>query len=65
MIKTRLKGDASAAIHSAASGLHLAKLIDEKAMREYSELCIELAPESVADPNRSTPPDSDAPIESD
>jgi len=65
MTKTRLKGGASAAIHSAASGLHLAKLIDEKAMREYSELCVELAPESVAEPNRSSSSDSDAPTEGD
>ena len=28
---------ASAAIHSAASGLHRTKLIDRKAMREYDE----------------------------
>ena len=45
MTKTRFKSDATAAIHSAASGLHRAKLIDKKTMREYDELCIEPVPE--------------------
>ncbi|CAJ0793831.1 hypothetical protein LMG19083_02491 [Ralstonia psammae] len=45
MTKTRFKRDATAAIHSAASGLHRAKLIDKKTMREYDELCIEPVPE--------------------
>lgn len=65
MNKTRFKGSASAAIHSAASGLHLAKLIDKKTMREYNALCIELASEPVAEPDRSPSPDSDAPTEGD
>lgn len=45
MTKTRFKSDATAAIHGAASGLHRAKLIDKKTMREYDELCIEPVPE--------------------
>lgn len=45
MTKTRFKSDATAAIHSAASGLHRAKLIDKKTMREYDELCIEPVPD--------------------
>lgn len=45
MSKTRFKSDAMEAIHSAASGLHRAKVIDKKTMREYDELCIEKAPE--------------------
>jgi putative transcriptional regulator len=45
MAKTRFKSDASEAIHSAASGLHRAKVIDKKTMREYEDLCIEPAPE--------------------
>lgn len=45
MTKTRFKSDATAAIHSAASDLHRAKLIDKKTMREYDELCIEPVPE--------------------
>jgi putative transcriptional regulator len=45
MAKTRFRSDASEAIHSAASGLHRAKVIDKKTMREYDDLCIEKAPE--------------------
>jgi len=45
MAKTRYRSDASEAIHSAASGLHRAKVIDKKTMRDYDELCIEKAPE--------------------
>jgi putative transcriptional regulator len=45
MVKTRFRSDASEAIHSAASGLHRAKIIDKKTMREYDDLCIEKAPE--------------------
>ncbi|BBU32428.1 transcriptional regulator (plasmid) [Burkholderia sp. THE68] len=45
MAKTRFRSDASEAIHSAASGLHHAKVIDKKTMREYDDLCIEKAPE--------------------
>ncbi|BCQ27093.1 DNA-binding transcriptional regulator (plasmid) [Caballeronia sp. NK8] len=45
MSKTRFRSDASEATHSAASGLHRAKVIDKKTMREYDDLCIEKAPE--------------------
>jgi putative transcriptional regulator len=45
MAKARYKSDASEAIHSAASGLHQAKVIDKKTMRDYDELCIEEVPE--------------------
>jgi len=45
MTKTRFKSDAAAAIHSAAAGLHRAKLIDKTTMREYDALCIEPVPE--------------------
>lgn len=45
MPKTRFKSDASEAIHRAASGLHRAKVIDKKTMRDYDELCIDKAPE--------------------
>jgi putative transcriptional regulator len=45
MAQTKFRSDASEAIHSAASGLHRAKVIDEKTMREYNDLCIEEAPE--------------------
>jgi len=45
MPKGHFKSDASEAIHSAASGLHRAKVINKKTMREYDELCIEKAPE--------------------
>ncbi|BCF91921.1 MULTISPECIES: helix-turn-helix domain-containing protein [Paraburkholderia] len=45
MAKTRSRSDASEAIHSAASGLHRANVIDKKTMREYDELCIEEVPE--------------------
>lgn len=45
MTKTRFRSDASEAIHSAAVGLHRAKVIDKKTMREYDDLCIEKAPE--------------------
>lgn len=45
MAKARFRSDASEAIHSAASGLHRAKVIDKKAMQEYDDLCIEKAPE--------------------
>ena len=44
MAKTRFRSDASEAIHSAASGLYRAKVIDKKKMREYDDLCIEEAP---------------------
>ena len=44
MAKTRFRSDASEAIHSAASGLYRAKVIDKKTMREYDDLCIEEAP---------------------
>lgn len=44
MTKTRFRSDASEAIHSAASGLHRARVIDKKTMREYDDLCIEKAP---------------------
>ena len=44
MADKRFKSDASEAIHSAASGLFRAKLIDKKTMREYDELCIEEPP---------------------
>jgi putative transcriptional regulator len=45
MVKARYISDASEAIHSAAAGLHRAKVIGKKTMREYDELCIEKAPE--------------------
>ncbi|SFI14245.1 putative transcriptional regulator [Paraburkholderia megapolitana] len=45
MTKTRFKSDASEAIHSAASALHRAEVIEKKTMREYDDLCIERAPE--------------------
>lgn len=45
MAKPRFRSDASEAIHSAAAGLHRAKVIDKKTMREYDDLCIEKAPE--------------------
>jgi putative transcriptional regulator len=45
MPKGHFRTDASEAIHSAASGLHRAKVIDKKTMREYDDLCIEKAPE--------------------
>ena len=45
MTKTRFKSDASEAIHSLASDLYRAKLIDKKTMREYDDLCIEPVPE--------------------
>ncbi len=45
MAKARFRSDASEAIHSAASGLYRAKVIDKKTMREYDDLCIEKAPE--------------------
>ena len=45
MAKARFRSDASEAIHSAAFGLHRAKVIDKKTMREYDDLCIEKAPE--------------------
>jgi putative transcriptional regulator len=45
MAKTRFRSDASEAIHSAASGLYRAKVIDKKTMREYDDLCIEEVPE--------------------
>jgi putative transcriptional regulator len=45
MTKTRFRSDASEAIHSAAAGLHRAKVIDKKTMREYDDLCIEKAPD--------------------
>lgn len=48
MAKTRYKSDASEAIHSAAVGLHRAKVIDKKTMREYDDLCIEEAPKYSA-----------------
>ncbi|HEV3105946.1 MAG TPA: DNA-binding transcriptional regulator [Trinickia sp.] len=48
MAKTRYRSDASEAIHSAASGLYRAKVIDKKTMREYDDLCIEKAPEFSA-----------------
>ncbi len=48
MAKTRYKSDALEAIHSAAAGLHRAKVIDKKTMREYDELCIEEAPKYSA-----------------
>ncbi|MGN6230716.1 MAG: helix-turn-helix domain-containing protein [Trinickia sp.] len=45
MARTRFRSDASEAIHGAASGMHRAKVIDKKTMREYDDLCIEKAPE--------------------
>ncbi|MCP2089323.1 UNVERIFIED_ORG: putative transcriptional regulator [Paraburkholderia sediminicola] len=45
MAKGPFRSSASEAIHSAASGLHRAKVIDKKTMREYDDLCIEKAPE--------------------
>ena len=45
MAKGPFRSGASEAIHSAASGLHRAKVIDKKTMREYDDLCIEKAPE--------------------
>jgi putative transcriptional regulator len=45
MTKAHFRSDASEAIHSAASGLHRAKVIDKKTMREYDDLCIEKAPD--------------------
>lgn len=45
MAKSRFKSDATEAIHSAASGLYRAALIDKKTMREYDDLCIEAAPQ--------------------
>ena len=44
MAKGRFKSDATEAIHSAASGLYRASLIDKKTMREYDDLCIEADP---------------------
>jgi putative transcriptional regulator len=52
MAKTRFRSDASEAIHSAASGLHRAKVITEKTMHEYDNLCIEEAPEYDAKDKR-------------
>lgn len=48
MTNTRDRSDASEAVHSAASGLHRAKVVDTKTMREYDDLCIEKAPEFSA-----------------
>ncbi|CAG2297508.1 MULTISPECIES: helix-turn-helix domain-containing protein [Burkholderia] len=45
MAKGRFKSDATEAVHSAASGLYRANLIDKKTMREYDDLCIEAAPQ--------------------
>lgn len=45
MGKTRYKSDAFEAIHSAATGLHEASIIDKKTMREFDESCIEKPPE--------------------
>ncbi len=40
MGKTRFKSDAFEAIHSAASGLHEAGVIDKKTMKDFDETCI-------------------------
>ncbi len=45
MGKTRFKSDAFEAIHSAASGLHEAGVIDKKTMKDFDETCIEKPPE--------------------
>ncbi|RQR57810.1 helix-turn-helix domain-containing protein [Burkholderia sp. Bp9126] len=49
MAKSRFKSDASEAIHSAASGLYRAELIDKKTMREYDTLCVAAAPHFAPD----------------
>ncbi|MEX3955742.1 putative transcriptional regulator [Trinickia symbiotica] len=48
MAKPRYKSDLDEAIHSAAAGLHRARVIDKKTMREYDELCIADTPEFSA-----------------
>lgn len=45
MAKTKFKSDAFEAIHSAASGLHSAKVIDKRTMRKFDELCIAETPD--------------------
>ncbi|MDT6960721.1 DNA-binding transcriptional regulator [Cupriavidus sp. SZY C1] len=48
MGKTRYRSDAFEAIHSAAKGLHDARIIDKKTMREFDASCIEKPPEFKA-----------------
>jgi putative transcriptional regulator len=48
MTAKRFKSDAFEAIHSAASGLRKAKVIDTKTMREYEDLCLEEPPHFAA-----------------
>ncbi|MBK3780075.1 hypothetical protein G3A43_07380 [Paraburkholderia aspalathi] len=54
MVKRRYRTEASEAIHSAASALAQASVIDRKAMREYDELCIEEVRESTANDVNAT-----------
>jgi len=49
MAKTRFKSDAFEAIHSAASGLHDAGIIDKKTMKDFDATCIEKAPDYGAE----------------
>ncbi|RJF99484.1 helix-turn-helix domain-containing protein [Noviherbaspirillum saxi] len=42
--KTKPKSDAFEAIHSAATGLHRAGVIDQKTMREFDEACLTKVP---------------------
>ena len=44
MAAKRFRSDAFEAIHSAASGLRNARVIDKTTMREYDELCVEEPP---------------------
>lgn len=48
MTKARFKSDLDEAIHSAAAGLHHAKVINKKTMREYDDLCIAETPHFAA-----------------
>lgn len=47
-IKKKAKSDAFEAIHSAASGLHKAGVIDQTTMREFDDLCLTQVPEYKA-----------------
>lgn len=43
-VKTKPKSEAFDAIHSAASGLHRAGVIDQKTMRDFDEACLARVP---------------------
>ena len=45
MSTRRFRSDVSEAIHSAALGLHRAKIINERTMCEYDRLCIAAQPD--------------------